>query len=182
MPPLINKPIVKLTEKPIEQPNVISKVPTPESSRIHDKIIPIPDYTIPQTRSDDDSSSRMVKRKTRQDISREILMYPYPTYRPTPKPVEVPIPDIPGSISDFDQEIYTDFEENSPFQEDVISETYQRPDKSSFQEPQEWDSLLNTGKLLQKFLPKQADIDKILKIIQRKVLKGTHLPVTVNKI
>ena len=26
-------------------------------------------------------------------------------------------------------------------------------------------------------LPKQADIDKILKIIQRKVLKGTHLPV-----
>ena len=32
--------------------------------------------------------------------------------------------------------------------------------------------------LVQKFLPKQADIDKILKILQRKVLKGTHLPVT----
>ena len=32
------------------------------------------------------------------------------------------------------------------------------------------------------FLSKQADIDKILKIIQRKVLKGTHLPVTVKEI
>ena len=32
------------------------------------------------------------------------------------------------------------------------------------------------------FFPKQADIYKILKIIQRKVLKGTHLPVTIEEI
>ena len=31
-------------------------------------------------------------------------------------------------------------------------------------------------------MPKQTDIDKILKIIQRKVLKGTHLPVTIKEI
>ena len=31
-------------------------------------------------------------------------------------------------------------------------------------------------------MPKQADIDKILKAIQRKVLKGMHLSVTVIKI
>ena len=37
------------------------------------------------------------------------------------------------------------------------------------------ESLINTCRLVQKFLQKQADIDKILKIIQRKVLKGTHL-------
>ena len=35
---------------------------------------------------------------------------------------------------------------------------------------------------MQKFLTKEADKDKILKIIQRKVLKGTHLPVTVKEI
>ena len=35
---------------------------------------------------------------------------------------------------------------------------------------------------MQIFLLKQADIDKILKIIQRKVLKGTHLRVTVKEI
>ena len=59
---------------------------------------------------------------------------------------------------------------------------YQRLDKSYFQEPQELESLINTGRLVQNFLPKQADIDKILKIIQRKVLKGTHLPVNVKEI
>ena len=32
------------------------------------------------------------------------------------------------------------------------------------------------------FLPKQADIDKILKVIQRNVLKGMHLHVTIKEI
>ena len=36
--------------------------------------------------------------------------------------------------------------------------------------------------MVHKFLPKQTDIDKILNVIQRKVLKGTHLPVEVRKI
>ena len=31
-------------------------------------------------------------------------------------------------------------------------------------------------------LPKQADIDKILKVIQRKVLRGTHVLVTIKEI
>ena len=35
---------------------------------------------------------------------------------------------------------------------------------------------------MQKFLPNQADIDKILKIIQGKALIGTHLPATVKEI
>ena len=43
------------------------------------------------------------------------------------------------------------------------------------------ESLINTGKLVQIFLPKQADIDKILKIIQQKVLKGKHLSLTIKK-
>ena len=42
--------------------------------------------------------------------------------------------------------------------------------------------LINNGNLIQKFLPKQADIDKILKVIQRKVLRGTHLPVEIKEI
>ena len=36
-----------------------------------------------------------------------------------------------------------------------------------------------TGNLVQKYLPKQADIDKILMVMQRNVLKGTHLPVMI---
>ena len=52
---------------------------------------------------------------------------------------------------------------------------------SYFQEPQELESLINTGSLMQKFLPKLADFNKILKIIQKKVLKGTPLPATVKE-
>ena len=91
------------------------------------------------------------------------------------------MPEIPGNM-DINPELNANFEEDSPFQEGVLSETYQRPDKSFFQEPQELESLIITGRLVQKFLPKQADSDKLLKIIQRKALKGTHLPVTVKEI
>ena len=136
----------------------------------------------PHKSSGNDSSPRMVKRKIIQDVSREIPIYPDPTYRPPPKPVKLPLPKVPRCLSDFDPEINMDFEENLSFQEGVISETYQRQDKSYFQEPQELDSLINTDRLVQKYLLKQADIDKILKTMQRKGLKGMHLPVTVNEI
>ena len=91
----------------------------------------------------------------------------------------MPTPEILGSLSDIDPELNTVFEDNFSFQEGVISETYQRPDKFYFQEIQKLEGLINTGSLVQKFLLKQADINKILKIMQGKVLKGTHLPVTV---
>ena len=74
------------------------------------------------------------------------------------------------------------FEENSPHQGGIISEFYQRPNKSYFQEPKDLKSLVNTCNLVQKFLPKQADIDKILKVIQRKVLKGMHLSMMIKEI
>ena len=78
--------------------------------------------------------------------------------------------------------INLDFEENSPFQEGIISETIQRLDKSFFQNPKRLEDLIDMGNLIHRFLPKQADIDKILQIIQRKVLKGTHLPVDIKEI
>ena len=42
--------------------------------------------------------------------------------------------------------------------------------------------LIDTTKLVQEFLPKQTDIDKILDVIKRKVLKGTHLTITIKAI
>ena len=87
-----------------------------------------------------------------------------------------------SSVENINPDINLDFEENSPFQEGIISEAYQRLDKSFFQEPKELKKLVNTSNLIQEFLLKQADIDKILKVLQRKVLKGTHLPVQVREI
>ena len=67
-----------------------------------------------------------------------------------PDPIMKPPPRSPDSIKqgnrqielDLDLEINKDLEENSPYQEGIISEIYQRPDKS-----------------------------QLVKVIQRKVLK-----------
>ena len=63
---------------------------------------------------------------------------------------------------------------NAPFQEGIILETFQRLDKSFFQEPKELGDLINKENFVHEYLAKQTDIDEILKMIQRKVLKGTH--------
>ena len=123
-----------------------------------------------------------------QPICPKIQHRPSPPYhdpysRPPPRPSDVTDPihsqkDLLGN--DLDRNV--DIEENSPFQEGIISKTYKRPDISYIQEPQELKDLIDTTKLIQKFLPKQTDIDKILDIIKRKVLKGTHLPLTIKEI
>ena len=53
---------------------------------------------------------------------------------------------------DLDTDINTDFEESSPYQEGIISESYQRPDRSYIREPPELGDLLYTSRLVQKFL------------------------------
>ena len=123
-----------------------------------------------------------------QQIGPKIQHRPTPSYhnpyaRPPPKSPDISDP-LDSWIdllnSDLDRKV--EVEENLPFQEGIISEIYERPDNSYVQEPQELTDLIDTSKLIQKYLPKQTDIDKILDIIKRKVLKGTHLPLTVKKI
>ena len=53
---------------------------------------------------------------------------------------------------------------------------------TTLEQPQELIKLVNTLKVVQWYLPQQADIDKILDIIKRRVLKGTHLPLTIKEI
>ena len=117
----------------------------------------------------------------------DVPFHPGPVYRPPPKLIIHNMSNQQGSqsspgIEDINPNINPDFEENSPFQEGVMSKTFQRPYKSFFQEPKELGDLLNKGNLVHKILPKQTDIEKILKVIQRQVLKGTHLPVDIKEI
>ena len=46
-----------------------------------------------------------------------------------------------------------DFEENSPHQEGIITEMYVAPDQSYLEQPQELIKLVNTSKVVQKYLP-----------------------------
>ena len=121
-------------------------------------------------------------------IGPKIQHRPSPPYydpyeRPPPKPPDIIDPlDSQKDLLDIDSDRKVEIEENSPFQEGIISEIYERPNTSYVQEPQELKDLIDTTKLAQKFLLKQTDIDKILDMIKRKVLKGTHLPLMIKEI
>ena len=108
--------------------------------------------------------------------SERLPLYILQRNRPPPKP-----PDQLINKQDL-SDTKTDIEENSPFQENIISKIYERPDKSYFQEPVELTDLIDTKNIIQWFLPKQIDIDKILEIIKKKLLKGTHLHITIKEI
>ena len=111
----------------------------------------------------------------------DAAFHPGAIFRPLPKPIKQNAQSS-HNTKDINPNINFDFEENSPFQEGIMSETFQRLDKSFFQEPKEFSNLINKGNFIHKHLPKQTDIDKILKIIQRKLLKGTHLPIKIKEI
>ena len=114
-----------------------------------------------------------------QQSSKDV-MYLEPIVRPLPKPPELIDKTEIKVSAKLDPNV--DFEENSPHQEDIILETYINLDQTYFERPQELTDLVNTTKLVQKYLSRQADIDKIQDVIKRKVLKGTHLPLTIKEI
>ena len=58
---------------------------------------------------------------------------------------------IKQNVPEINHKINFDFEENSPFQEGIMSETFQRPNKSFFQNPKELGDLINKEKLVHKF-------------------------------
>ena len=111
------------------------------------------------------------------EIPRSEIIPPYlvPQSRPPPKP-----PDQLLKRQEVDSS-KIEIEENLPFQENIISEVYEGPNKSYFQEPVELKDLIDTNNII-RFLPKQTDIEKILENIRKKVLKGTHLPLTIKEI
>ena len=96
----------------------------------------------------------------------DVLLHLDPLHKPLPKQQNA------DKVSPINQNtsINLDIQENSPFQEGLISETIQRPDKSFFQNAKRLEDLIDTGNLIHK-----------LHIIQRKVLKGTHLPVEIKE-
>ena len=74
---------------------------------------------------------------------------------PTPKLPERVTQNNRQADLELDLEINRDFKENSPYQEGIISEIYQRPQKSQIVEPPELTDLVNTERIVQKYLPKQ---------------------------
>ena len=81
------------------------------------------------------------------EIPRSEMLPPYlvPQTRPPPKPLD--------NLSKK-QEVESskiEIEENLPFQESIISEVYERPNKSYFQEPIQLKDLIDTNNIIQQF-------------------------------
>ena len=81
-----------------------------------------------------------------------------PSVRPPPKPPNV---EDTTTSQNLGQEPNVNFE-NSPNQEGIITETYVALDQSYLEQPQELTKLVNTSKVVQKYLLQQVDIDKSL--------------------
>ena len=79
------------------------------------------------------------------EFPRSEMLPPYlvPQPRPPPKP-----PDSLSKKQEVDS-LKIEIEENLPFQESIISETYERPDKSYFQEPIKLKDLIDTNNIVQ---------------------------------
>ena len=151
------------------------KIPTIQNVTKDNMNFPVPKQLIT-------NKTETITRKKIQGENREKPFYPDLIYRPPSRLPDNLRLNHPESELDMKPKIDIEIEENSPHQEGIILEVYQRPNKSYFQEPKDLESLINTCNLVKKFLPKQADIDKILKVILRTVLKGMHLSVTVKEI
>ena len=83
--------------------------------------------------------------------------YPDPVMKPPPRPPNKIAQNDRQINLDSDLEINKNFEESSPYQEGIISEIYQRPEKSQLVEPPELADLVNTDQIVQRYLPNRQN-------------------------
>ena len=91
----------------------------------------------------DEIGSKMPKSIVDIPRSEMLPLYLVPQARPPPKPLD--------NLSKKQQaeSLKIEIEENLPFQESIISEVYERSDKSYFQEPIELKDLIDTNNIIQ---------------------------------
>ena len=80
------------------------------------------------------------------------IVPPLSTHSSVRLPPKPPNAEDVTSSPNLGQDPNVDFEENSPHQEGIITETYVVPDKSYLEQPQELTKLINTSKVVQKYL------------------------------
>ena len=97
--------------------------------------------------------------QSRENIPEQIYVPQKPIIPMNPDQMPKPIPRLPERVIqnerqtdlDLDLEINRDIEENSPYQEGIISEIYQRLHKSQLVDPPELTDLVNTERIVQRY-------------------------------
>ena len=93
------------------------------------------DFPVPEQLIADKAEA--ITRRMRQDKNRELPFYQDLIYRPPPRPPENLQPNSLESEPATRPKKDIEFVEHSPHQGEIISEFYQRPNKSYFQEPRD---------------------------------------------
>ena len=147
--------LVKKAQRPAENSRIEKK--ETESPRPSNQIVD----QVNSGHRDEIRKSQM--EQSRENIPEQIYVPQKPIIPIHPNQISNPIPKLPERViqkekqinMDLDLDINRDIEENSPYQEGIISEIYQKPHKSQFVDPPELTDLVNTEKIVQKYLPKQ---------------------------
>ena len=88
------------------------------------------------------------------------------------------IPTTPKRIADIDP-IPTGLEPDGPFDMDDVQQNHRTPKKSDFELPPALSEKVNVDDVTSRYLPKQVDLESLLKDVQKKVLRQVHLPLSM---
>ena len=94
--------------------------------------------------------------------------------QPTPPPCQ------PKTINEIDASYDLLMDTDSPLDDALVEIEYRRPVEDDFKIPPSLEKQIEQGKLAKNDLPRQADIDRIMRRINCKVLRNTHLHVTLH--
>ena len=101
------------------------KIPTVQNVTKDSTAFPVPKQLIT-------NETETITRRKIPSINTEQTFHPNLIYRPFPRPLDNLQPNSAENKPDTKPRIDVEFEENSPNQEGIISDIYQRPDKSYF--------------------------------------------------
>ena len=161
----------------------------------------------PQTRiqsRDQRVSRKLIERSravlNRRELSSNIPRDPQPVNEP-PLPVPVPparlqeppntpvhVPPFlcpapamqkPKAMNEVDTEYDLLMDTDSPYDDALVEIEYRRPVDDDFTIPPSLEKQIEQGKLTKCDLPRQAEIDHVMRRINRKVLHNIHLPLTL---
>ena len=102
-----------------------------------------------------------------------LLEVPQPDQIPQETVSQQPVQRTENSVAKQDP---FDTQMEVPFSEDIVEPVFKRLEMTDFEIPPVLEEMIHDGTLIHKYLPKQADIDRILTQINRKYLRKMHLP------
>ena len=85
-----------------------------------------------------------------------------------------------GELEFPEGQIEKDIDTNSPYQEEIIEQKYNRQADKYYRDNQELRRQVNASKMIH--VPKQNYLNKMIKCIERKILRGSYLSMTVKEI